>query len=185
MSGGGGRYDPCLFCHKDFQDLPGHLDMIHKEECFQCGVCYPETQSFHFYNDILTHLSDIHGVGGPVFNRDILLPTSLEQITCSFCSPAKIFMGKPVEELMMCVYEHLTTHESVHKGNEEVIDRVMSYECRICVNGTMDLAELQEHTSSHYRLTWKMIIIFLLANADFMNGLVCLSVCLTCQKAKP
>ena len=149
--------EPCLFCSMQFSDpteLDLHLKEEHHKNCFQCGICFPSTQIFIFYSDILTHFLEKHGVLKPDQPYQLFIPRTLELVTCSFCSPSRYFLGKGFDDLMVEVYEHLDTlHADKYANIESVLELGVTHFCRLCVNQPFSRVELEHHTGIHYRGT--------------------------------
>merc|ERR1719309_1791078 len=76
-------------------------------------------------------------------------PQNLEKIVCHFCDEDKSFSGNNMNQLVYKLYTHLEEHESIHHGDEDKIQRRVSYCCRLCPRRDFSQTDLGNHVCKH------------------------------------
>jgi len=138
----------CIFCSEKVVDLNEHLFLHHSYQCFQCAVC-SKSKLFIDIDLMLKHSREIHSYRTPLEQGKIILPRHLALISCGFCDPPEIFIGKEIDELRMNLFQHLEMHENIHRGKDEIIEKKVLHNCRLCPDRDFPLADLDSHIAKH------------------------------------
>ena len=148
----------CALCDQATSDMPRHLARGHMRVCF--SVPGNDKMAWLKLNEAVDYLASIKGPG--IRKKDVheLLserlinpPVSIECIYCLYCSPPNMIVTDSTDsnDLKTKMLDHMERHEDRHRMDDRIINKHISWGCRLCEKTYPSEEELERHMDKHKR----------------------------------
>jgi len=150
----------CILCKElmsSSSSLETHLNTFHREQCFTCTEEECGHKAWVQLEQAVIHTRESRGHARDKSKEQLLArgyikpPKCLESMSCRYCNPPMMIVGDTWKKMKTKLYEHMETHEHLHRDDEARIIANTMYGCRMCEVDMQDENELDRHMEKHKR----------------------------------